>query len=317
MKHRWIGKVGPAPISGEELAVLTETVLPGTDVTKLRLLTGGFRNHNYLVQTQAGARVMRVYGPGDRGAWKERRLAELIGSDVDTPKLLDIVEVSDRVIVIREFIEGTPLHERLGVEGGVGVEVAVAIGQTLAKIHRTEFDECGELDANLRITERYDMSGAGIAAYVRQTLATGPATERLGNDLALELMRLLDRHAEYLDTWDGVPVLTHGDFGPSNLIVTATGAVSVLDWEFGCSGRPALDFGNLLRPPLEADEVTVRGLAKGYQSAGGRLPKEWRGIGKLVDTLAWVLFASRPGAAEIVITDARARIADAVNTFRM
>lgn len=238
MKHRWIGKVGPAPISGEELAVLTEVVLPGTDVTKLRLLTGGFRNHNYLVQTQAGARVMRVYGPGDRGAWKERRLAELVGLDVDTPRLLDIVEVNDRVIVVRQFIEGTPLHERLRAEGSVGAEVAVAIGQTLAKIHRIQFDECGELDENLRLTQRYDVSGAGIAAYVRQTLATGPATERLGIDLSLELMRVLERRAEYLDAWDGIPVLTHGDFGPTNLIVTPTGGVSVLDWEFGCSGRP-------------------------------------------------------------------------------
>lgn len=316
MKHRWIGKVEPEPLSEEELLAALDATLPGIDVKNLRPMTGGFRNRNYQVGTGPKSCVLRIYAAGDRCAWKEQRLAELVAPEVETPKYLDIVEVGDRVVAIREFVEGTALHELLRTRRGLGLDVGARVGRALASIHRIEFDDCGELDENLEPTERFDMSGAGFADYARRKLEDGAGLERLGTKAGNAVVRLLERRAALVDVWEGGPGLIHGDYGPTNLVLTETGSVSVLDWEFGCSGRPALDFGNLMRPPLEGDELTARGIAEGYRSGGGSLPKEWQQIAQLVDLIAWVEFASRPRVAELVIADARARIDAAIRNFR-
>src|SRR5690606_38191265 len=108
-----------------------------------------------------------------------------------------------------------------------------------------------------------------------------------------------------------------GDFGPTNLVLTSEGNISVLDWEFGCSARPMFDFGNLLRPPLEDDGAFGSGLAEGYQMAGGQLPEDWPRLALLADTLAWVQFASRPHVHELVLADSLNRIKRATDMFRV
>lgn len=289
--------------------------MPGVDPSQLQPLTGGFRNWNYRADSSSGSRVLRIYARGDRSAWKEQRVAALVGPEVTTPKYLEIAEVADRVVAVREFAEGTVLHELVSTDAAIGPDVAHVVGHTLAAIHRIEFEEFGELDSDLNITEPYDLSGAGIRRYVQHTLETSLAGERLGPVLSEELLRMLERSAELLDAWRERPVLVHSDFGPTNLVLGADGGVTVLDWEFACSAVPALDFGNLLRPPLEADDAFAQGLAAGYRAAGGRLPHEWRRLAVLADVSAWVAFAARPQVHELVLADARDRIQHAVREF--
>jgi len=315
VKHRWIGKVEPEALPADELAALARVVMPGVDPRQLQPLTGGFRNWNYRANTSSGVRVLRVYARGDRSAWKEQRVAQLVGPAVMTPKYLELAEVEDRVVAVREFAEGTALHEIVSSDGAIGLDIAHVVGRTLAAIHRIEFDEFGELDADLKITEHYDLSGGGIRQYVRETLEASPAGARLGPALVEELLRMLGRSAELLDAWRQRPALVHSDFGPTNLVLGADGSVSVLDWEFACSALPALDFGNLLRPPLEANDGFAQGLAAGYRAAGGQLPRDWRRLAVLADVSAWVAFAARPQIHELVLSDAWDRIQHAVGEF--
>lgn len=308
VKHRWIGKVEPEAISADELAELVDLVMPGIDPSKLQPMTGGFRNWNYRTETSSGSRVLRIYSRGDRSAWKEQRLAQLVAPKVKTPKYLAIAEAGERVVAVREFMTGTVLHELFLTGSLVSPDMARAVGSTLAQIHQFEFAECGELDSDLNITERYDMSGAGILGYVRCTLETSAALQRLGPALAHKLLTMFEQNCERLDAWSGRPALIHGDFGPTNLVVAADGSVSVLDWEFSCSATPALDFGNLLRPPLENDDTFTQELAAGYHAAGGCLPKAWRQLALLADVTAWVSFLARPRIHELVLADARERI---------
>jgi len=213
VKHRWIGKVEPEAIPADELAALARLVIPGIDPKQLRPLTGGFRNWNYRVDTPHGSRVLRVYARGDRSAWKEQRLADLLGPEVMTPKYVEIAEVADRVVAVREFVEGTVLHELVSTDGAIGADVAHVMGRTLAAIHRIEFDEFGELDSDLNITEHYDLSGAGIRHYVQRMLEAGLTAERLGPALTDELLRTLEQSGDLLDAWRQRPVLAHSDFG--------------------------------------------------------------------------------------------------------
>jgi aminoglycoside phosphotransferase (APT) family kinase protein len=129
------------------------------------------------------------------------------------------------------------------------------------------------------------------------------------------LRALLEKCAGVLEQWSGPPVLIHGDFGPTNLIVGTDDTVNVIDWEFGCSARPAIDFGNLLRPPLETSEPFKSGLQRGYEAAGGYLPAEWTRLALLSDVFAWLEFASRPLVHDVVLSDARQRIRRAIDEF--
>ncbi len=87
-------------------------------------------------------------------------MAELVAPEVSTPKYLDIVEVGERVVALREFVEGTVLHQLFETGDGLSLEVGAAVGRTLANIHRIEFEECGELDVELQITERHGANGS-------------------------------------------------------------------------------------------------------------------------------------------------------------
>ena len=64
---------------------------------------------------------------------------------------------------------------------------------------------------------------------------------------------------------------------------TAWVVAAVLDWEFAFSGSPAIDFGNLLRPPLGERRSFVAALAAAYEAAGGRLPPDWQAIARIAD----------------------------------
>jgi aminoglycoside phosphotransferase (APT) family kinase protein len=311
VKHRWIGLVRPQPIAEDELGRIAGLTFPGVDPASLIPLTGGFRGSTYRV----GAHVLRIHAPGDESAYKERRLAESLQGVVRTPRCVDVTRIGTRVVAIRDFVAGEPLHEILQRPTSDLAPLGRQLGEVLAKLHAIGFDRFGDLDGNLAVAEPFDMRAEGFRAYVEAALASNDCAARLGPDLVASLRALLARSLPLLDAWSGSPVLVHGDFGPTNLVVEPDGAVSVIDWEFASSARPGLDFANLLRPPLETEANFRAGLQQGYEAAGGRLPSDWIRLALLTDVIAWVEMAARPGAHNIVVSDARARIRRAVGAF--
>jgi aminoglycoside phosphotransferase (APT) family kinase protein len=151
--------------------------------------------------------------------------------------------------------------------------------------------------------------------YVRHCVIEGPGAERLGPDLTGRLMQFLDREAGRAAEWVSPPVLVHGDCNPSNFIVCDGRVAALLDWEFAFSGTPVFDFGNLLRPPVGRSASFSKGLAQGYEDAGGRLPDQWRALAWLADLYAWADFLGRQIVAREVVADARAMVAMTLDYF--
>jgi len=104
----------------------------------------------------------------------------------------------------------------------------------------------------------------------------------------------------------------HGDDVPDPL-QNSTFQSAVLDWEFAFSGSPAVDFGNLLRPPLGQGREFTAALAAAYLEAGGWLPPDWQAIARLADLYAWVDFLSRPAASPALVEDARRMIRETID----
>ena len=75
------------------------------------------------------------------------------------------------------------------------------------------------------------------------------------------------------------------------------------------AATPFLDLGNLMRAPLGDRPGFAAAVAGGYVERGGRLPADWRRLGRLTDLLAWAEFLSRPRVGRALIEDARTTIA--------
>ncbi len=307
MKDRWIGSVSAPELPTPVLREVLRVVLPGTPLEALRPLSGGFRNHNFEVLTSERY-LLRVYPALSHEVHKERRLAELLRGSLETPQYHYVGEVAGRSVALRTFEPGQPLHELLRDPNQADAVLARQVGEALAKIHRIGFERAGELDATLGVAETFDLSTAGLLANVERLTKAAIAHQRLAPELATQLLATWQRDATELSPWTERAVLCHGDFGPTNLLRTARNTLSVLDWEFACAATPAFDFGNLLRPPLEAAHDFQRALADAYTSSGGVLPANWQGLALLADSLAWLQFLTRSECHPLVASDARLRL---------
>ena len=81
--------------------------------------------------------------------------------------------------------------------------------------------------------------------------------------------------------------LVHGDFNPTNVLINKRVASGVLDWEYGHSGTPYMDIGNLFRntPPDYHGQIKA-GLEAGRMS----LPHDWMERAELVDLTSHLEF---------------------------
>jgi hypothetical protein len=258
---------------------------------------------------------LRIYAAGDRSAFKERRIAELLHDRVRSPEYTSVELVGDRVVALRRFEDGQPLHECLGDGSIATAQWGRRIGTALGRVHAIEFAAHGEFDATLTITERYDLSATGVVETLRNILASARARQRLGPALVKGMLEVTGKASESLAAWACPAALVHGDFGPTNLIATLDGELAIIDWEFACSASVAFDFGNLLRPPLETADEFAFGLREGYEAEGHTLPDDWRALARVADLYAWAQFAARPESHAIVIEDARQRIRHTLASF--
>lgn len=297
---------------------------PGALVTATELAVGGLSNTNIKVWCDHSAEPLRLrlFRRGADVAELEHAVMQRVAPDVPLPRChcTSTDGPDGRPYAIYDWVDGERLENAdLGL--AARRDIGRDIGRILAAIHRTRFERTGYLNNHLEVSEPFDVSGAGLVRFARSVLESDRGRDRLGSDTALEFLAWLDRNAGSLDGPDAnTAVLCHGDFGASNLIVSARAGhwrvVAVLDWEYACAGTPFGDLGNLLRPPLGTATGFEAAVIDSYRSAGGTLPANWKDLALLTDLFAWLEFLGREPLHESVIASARSRIAftmDAVN----
>ena len=77
--------------------------------------------------------------------------------------------------------------------------------------------------------------------------------------------RIADRAEPRLKAIEGRPVLAHGDFKPTNVLVDESGLTGVVDWEFAHAGTRLADVAQMLRHP----ESLPPGFAAAFADALG------------------------------------------------
>ncbi|HEY2111872.1 MAG TPA: phosphotransferase, partial [Dongiaceae bacterium] len=299
MREGW--QRGEAALALDETQIerLIRTAFPAARLRSFTPALGGMANTNIKVLLAGAphAVLLRLYQRDPAQAPKEAALNALLRQHgVPTARFLHAAaanEVTGGPYAILEWIEGPRLETALPGMSEAELELlAQDIGGVLARIHAIGFDQPGFLDAELRIAEAVDLGADWLRAFLRRSFVEGRiGGARLGGALTAALLSFADREGERLEAWLGGPCLTHSDFNGSNILIRRAGTAwvvaAVLDWEFAFSGLPAIDFGNLLRPPLGERRRFVAALAAAYEAAGGRLPPDWQAIARIADLYAW------------------------------
>ncbi len=327
MRENWNRATEQLEFSPPELERLVKAAFPDKRVLDSAYTQGGLANTNIRVRLSDSEQpvLLRVFVRDPDQARKEYKIHELIAERVPAPRVLYFSPsnpVTGHPYLIREWTEGSRLEEvASGLELEDRTRLARSLGATLAAIHSHTFTRAGFFDGDLNVVIPVDLGSGGLIEFARRCLTEGPGGERLGTELAAELMRFIAREGSLLDEWAGDPCLTHSDFGGSNILVrcesTGWNVVAVLDWEFAFSGAPFFDFGNLLRQPLGALEGFEESVGQGYMAADGRLPESWRRMSLLTDLTAWLEFLTRPNAGSGVRATAQSVISTTIANWKV
>jgi len=307
-RERWTRTTPVLTLDADEAAELLRPALGEVSIAGIEPLGGGHSNTNVRVRLDGAPRnvVLRLYQRDPVQMHKEAAIARLVAGRVPAPAYLHCGTraTSGQSYAVVEWIDGVPLQPL--VRHAREDQLAVAahdIGHALAAIHSFTFPQAGFLDGALNITPF--PGGASNAGFL-ETIFSGIAGERLGLELAAEVIAFAKANEQHAAVWNDPPRLTHFDFGSSNILVRDDFSLAgVVDWEFAAAASPVADFGNLLRPPLGHSGAFVVALEDSYREAGGFLPEDWRTLTRLADMGAWAEFLSRPQISDALIEDAR------------
>jgi aminoglycoside phosphotransferase (APT) family kinase protein len=323
MKDGWTRERPEIELDAAAVTAMLQPAFPGARATAIERMRGGLINTNVKVSATGIAEpvLLRLYQRDLSSARNEVAVTARVAGSVPVARFLYFSErdpLTGLPYGITQWIDGARLDAVVGsLDGSSTRGLGRAVGHVLAAIHGFVFDKPGYFADRLVVPEPTDMGRSGFIAYLRKALVAGSAGALLGAELSGAVLSFAEREGELLDGWLDPPCLVHGDFNGPNILVRSGRddrweVAAILDWEFALSASPALDFGNVLRPPLGSNPAFIAALTDGYRDAGGWLPPEWQRIARLADLLAWTDALGRP-LGPAMVADARRVVRDIID----
>ena len=136
------------------------------------------------------------------------------GTNLNVPKLLEVTKIDNRWALVSEHIEGTPLNK-------------------LMEEHPEKEDEYLNLfvDIQMKILSNTVPLLNRIKDKFRRKLTNATNIDEYTRYELLQRLEGMKNHAK----------LCHGDFNPSNVIITEDGTVYVIDWSHVTQGNASAD----------------------------------------------------------------------------
>jgi aminoglycoside phosphotransferase (APT) family kinase protein len=287
----------------------------GERVVGIEPLTGGLRNSSFKVSIEARSRpiVLRFYDKDPSVCRKEVGLLRRVRATVPVPEVLhaepDGLDGSGPFLLL-EYVEGVTFRELKHAGNREALrEAAYSVGAVLAAIGRYKFPRPGRLGDDLEVVGAFVEGPAPVPRFLDSCLDSPSFRSRAGGELSARVQEFGWSLKERLASLDGDRSLVHGDFNSPNLVARCVDGkwrlAGVLDWEFGMSGSPLFDVGNVLRYERAASPVLEPGLSRGFLEHGGRLPPDWRRVARVIDLTSLCEILSRERLPESVAAEAK------------
>ena len=136
------------------------------------------------------------------------------GTSLNIPKLIEVTKIENRWALVSEFIEGTPLDKLMSEHPEKEDEYLNLFVDTQLQIQANTVPLLNRIKDKFR---RKLTNATNIDEYTRYEL--------------LQRLEGMKNHAK----------LCHGDFNPSNVIITEDGTVYVIDWSHVTQGNASAD----------------------------------------------------------------------------
>jgi aminoglycoside phosphotransferase (APT) family kinase protein len=193
---------------------------------QLTRLSGGYTNGTFLVQGPTPPVVLKVYSQGSVAADNEfGALQALSGSGV-TPEVYDRFSLNGVTAIVMEYRVGSNVQQAMLDAGRIADlhQVYEQAGWSLAtKVHKHPVPPTHSIQI---------WDGQATAAAATETnLPFVPAA----------LLSQARASIEQLTKECSACAVTHGDFGPHNLLVGNDQHLSILDWEWAEIAPPVVD----------------------------------------------------------------------------
>ncbi|MCP8970853.1 phosphotransferase family protein [Ectobacillus ponti] len=198
-------------------------------------LSGGYTNDMFYLEGTDPPLVAKISGAGSKDARNEVRCLQQL-QDAPVPKLYAVWEEEDQLAAIMDYRQGQNGQSLLDSGSPDVSALYESLGRTLAAhVHRHDYRPESEIRTG-----------------------TLPQTDLpfVPEDLAVQSEEWLKRLPR------GLTALTHGDYGPHNVLYTPEG-LTVLDWEWAEWNHPLFDLAwtcwfTKLHYPEQADEWNRR-----------------------------------------------------------
>jgi aminoglycoside phosphotransferase (APT) family kinase protein len=290
------------PSKPQDVRRLLASAFPHEPVDGLTALEGGRSNATYRLRLgRFGDVVVRLYLGHRAAVVTELHAIERARDVIPVPEIVhaDLDAASGPFIVYR-YISGETFRDlkRRG-DRAATARAAFAVGETLARLRSVRFDR--EMPFSADGVALWSIA-TGVEAWHRFLHACASSeifVRRTGAAHARALRALADAWSSRL-AWalDAQPVLVHGDFSRSNILLDKArpGRVAAfIDWERACAASQLFDVGHFLRYEDGAAPLLEPHFSNGFRAAGGALPDGWRQCARAVDAAALAGALTKPG----------------------
>lgn len=266
----------------------------GVDVDRATPILEGLANSNYCIGTHDGSQYILRFHQND--ASKPDRLAsfgEQLGGTLPVPKM--VLGAGDGEWSLFEWLPGETLQSLI-IQNRWDEVVASAqsIGQAMAQICSYQYEDAGELEASLRVSNPWPSVYDAYWEYCKSNMREAVRRNRMREVHEREIFHWWQRYQWNLRELTKQPCLCHADFKPSNLLVQSGALSGILDWEFAHAGTWLIDAGQILRYLGDHRDEFAKEFEVGVNSNGMELPQGWMRFARIVDLMNLVSFLNQP-----------------------
>jgi thiamine kinase-like enzyme len=275
MDHLWERSIPLYPINLNDINHIFQDFDSRLTVLSYTEINIGCRNSNFIVKTDLGYYLYRIAPPTQDWYINEYAAYKLLFDVIRMPALYYTSRYNDRIHLIYEYIEATPLHTKYSKDTHFDNVIIKQVAKTAALIHNHKENYGNEF---------IQLDVPPFEIWYEYFLSNENTIRRIGIETIRRVKALIKDHKASLPMIDSYQSIIHCDYRPANMLIDSNNIVYVVDWEYAGLGHSLADIGQFFRYRncFHKDQISLFE-AEYNLNASVPLPFHWFALSKLRD----------------------------------